>query len=37
MNTINVISMSNAANLGYRALADVAEAAKGLELRKVTH
>jgi len=32
MKTINVISMSNAANLGYRALADVADAAAGLDL-----
>ena len=31
MKTINVMSMSNAANLGYRALADVAEAAVGLD------
>lgn len=30
MKTINVISTSNAANLGYRALADVADAAAGL-------
>ncbi|MFW0772565.1 hypothetical protein ACLRGI_05300 [Paenarthrobacter nitroguajacolicus] len=34
MKTINVISTSNAANLGYRALADVAEAAKGLKLKE---
>jgi hypothetical protein len=31
MKTINVISTSNAANLGYRALADVAEAAVSLD------
>ncbi|MFJ5954818.1 hypothetical protein ACIQC5_02550 [Paenarthrobacter sp. NPDC092416] len=32
MKTINVISTSNAANLGYLALADVADAATGLDL-----
>ena len=31
MKTINVISVSNAANLGYRALADIAKAAVGLD------
>ncbi len=35
MRDINVISMSNAADLGYRALADVAQAAEGLDYRIV--
>lgn len=32
MTAINVISMSNAADLGYRALADVAAASEGIPL-----
>lgn len=35
MTAINVISMSNAGDLGYRALADVADAAEGIDYRIV--